>query len=138
MPFKVMAQLQKPVYEQVAQMDADFYEGLRKAGFLLDFGEDGTGLSLKYMRRGSGYYIDVGASALVADGRIGLASGVRVRALHAREVELDDGRRLPADLVVYATGFGPLSETVAELVSPEVAERIGPCWGLGSGTGCVG
>jgi putative flavoprotein involved in K+ transport len=49
-------------------------------------------------------------------------------------VVLDDGSELPADLIVYATGFGSLSEVIASLVSPEVAERIGPCWGLGSGT----
>ncbi len=30
---------------------------------------------MKYLRRGSGYYIDVGASDLVADGRIKLVSG---------------------------------------------------------------
>jgi len=30
---------------------------------------------MKYLRRGSGYYIDVGASELVANGDIKLASG---------------------------------------------------------------
>jgi hypothetical protein len=32
---------------------------------MLDFGEDGSGLFMKYLRRGSGYYIDVGACELV-------------------------------------------------------------------------
>lgn len=134
LPFKVMAQLQKPVYEQVAQMDADFYEGLRKAGFLLDFGEDGTGLSLKYMRRGSGYYIDVGASALIADGSIRLRSPVTVASIGEHSITLDDGSELPADLIVYATGYGSMSGWAAQLISPQVAEQVGLCWGLGSGT----
>ena len=134
LPFKVMVQLQKPVYEQVAQMDADFYEGLRKAGFLLDFGEDGTGLSLKYMRRGSGYYIDVGASALIADGSIRLRSPVTVASIGEHSVTLDDGSELPADLIVYATGYGSMSGWAAQLISPQVAEQVGLCWGLGSGT----
>ena len=56
----------------MARRDADLYERLRKAGFLLDFGDDGSGLFMKYLRRGSGYYIDVGASDLIADGRIKL------------------------------------------------------------------
>ena len=51
---------------------------LEKAGFLLDYGDDESGLHMKYIRRGSGYYIDVGASELVADGRIKLKSGVGV------------------------------------------------------------
>ena len=41
---------------------------LEKAGFDLDWGDDGSGLFMKYLRRGSGYYIDVGASELVANG----------------------------------------------------------------------
>jgi putative flavoprotein involved in K+ transport len=134
MPYRVLAQAQTAVTTEIARRDADFYDRLRAAGFMLDFGEDGSGLSMKYLRRGSGYYIDVGASELVADGRIGLRSGVTVRELRARSVVLDDGSELPADLVVHATGFGPLSDVVARLVSPEVAERIGPIWGLGSGT----
>ena len=51
--------------------------GSRQAGFQLDFGEDGSGLFMKYLRRGSGYYIDVGASDLIADGKIKLKSGRR-------------------------------------------------------------
>ena len=134
MPFRLMAQMQKPVYEQVAQMDADFYDRLRQAGFLLDFGEDGTGLSLKYLRRGSGYYIDVGASELIANGSIALRSPVTVKSIGERSVMLDDGSELPADLIVYATGFGSMSQWAAKLISPAVADRVGLCWGLGSGT----
>ena len=33
------------------------------------------GLFMKYLRRGSGYYIDVGASQLIIDGRVKLANG---------------------------------------------------------------
>ncbi len=33
--------------------------------WLAKFGEDGSGLFMKYLRRGSGYYIDVGASQLI-------------------------------------------------------------------------
>jgi putative flavoprotein involved in K+ transport len=47
---------------------------------MYDFGEDGSGLGAKYARRGSGYYIDVGASELICDGRIKLRSRCRSRA----------------------------------------------------------
>ena len=43
---------------------------------MLDWGDDGSGLFMKYLRRGSGYYIDVGASELVANGSVKLKSGV--------------------------------------------------------------
>ena len=60
-PYGLLHTFQIPVYEEMARRDADFYAALEAAGFVLDFGEDGSGLFLKYLRRGSGYYIDVGA-----------------------------------------------------------------------------
>jgi putative flavoprotein involved in K+ transport len=134
MPYRLLTEAQKSTTALIAKKDADFYDRLQKAGFKIDFGEDGSGLSLKYLRRGSGYYIDVGASELVANGSIGLKSDVQVKELREHSVLLNDGSELPADLIVYATGYGPLSEVAAKLISPEVAERIGPSWGLGSGT----
>ena len=63
-----MHEFQIPLYDQMRERDKDFYDRLEAAGFDLDWGEDGSGLFMKYLRRGSGYYIDVGASDLVADG----------------------------------------------------------------------
>ncbi len=133
-PAALLAQRARPLYQDIARQDAEFYARLTAAGFRLDFGEDGSGLHLKYLRRGSGYYIDVGASELIADGRVKLASGVGIASLQENAVVLTDGRVLPADLVVYATGFGSMSQWVADLVSPEVARRVGRCWGIGSDT----
>ena len=63
-----MHEFQIPVYDEMRKRDADFYSRLGAAGFMLDYGEDDSGLFMKYLRRGSGYYIDVGASELVANG----------------------------------------------------------------------
>ena len=68
LPYRIMHEFQIPLYDQMRERDADFYDRLEEAGFELDWGEDGSGLFMKYLRRGSGYYIDVGASELVADG----------------------------------------------------------------------
>jgi putative flavoprotein involved in K+ transport len=133
-PYRIMASLQIPAYEEMARRDADFYARLEKVGFLHDFGDDGSGLFMKYLRRGSGYYIDVGASELVANGSIKLRSGVNVARLTPRAVVLDDGSELPADLVVYATGYGSMNGYVGQVVSQAVADKVGKCWGLGSGT----
>ncbi len=133
-PYRIMADFHRPVYQQIAKRDADLYERLERAGFLLDFGEDGSGLFMKYLRRGSGYYIDVGASDLIADGRIKLHSGVNVERIEADTVLLTDGTLLPADLIVYATGYGSMNGWAARLISQEVADRVGKCWGLGSAT----
>ncbi|AOW94122.1 FAD-dependent oxidoreductase [Rhodococcus sp. WMMA185] len=133
LPYRIMHESQIPIYEKVAERDKDLYDRLEKAGFKLDFGDDGSGLSMKYLRRGSGYYIDVGASDLVADGSIHLASGQVVK-LTEEAVVLADGTELPADLVVYATGYGSMNGWAADLMGQEVADKVGKCWGLGSAT----
>lgn len=133
-PYKILADFQKPVFKAIRERDADFYARLEERGFMLDFGDDDSGLFMKYLRRGSGYYIDVGASELVADGKIKLKSGVGVQELKARSIVLSDGTELPADLVVYATGYGSMNGWAADLISPEVANKVGKVWGLGSST----
>jgi putative flavoprotein involved in K+ transport len=133
-PFAMLTDLHRGLYRRIREIDAAFYDSLARAGFMLDFGEDESGLSLKYLRRASGYYIDVGASGLIARGEVALRSGVQVAGLRPEGVALTDGSLLPADLVVYATGYDPMESWIAELVSPEVAARVGHVWGLGSGT----
>ena len=133
-PYKIMHSFHIPVYEEMKRRDADLYARLEKAGFLLDFGVDGSGLFMKYLRRGSGYYIDVGASELVANGSVKLKSGVNIAQIKPKSVVLSDGTELEADLIVYATGYGSMNQWLADLISPEVAHRLGKVWGLGSDT----
>ena len=132
-PYRIMHIFQIPVYEQMRERDKDFYERLEKAGFDHDWGDDNSGLFMKYLRRGSGYYIDVGAADLVANGDVKLVRG-QVDHLTETGVVLEDGTELPADLVVYATGYNSMNGWAADLISPEVADKVGKCWGLGSGT----
>ncbi len=134
MPYKLLPDLQRPVAEQLQRDDAAFYDRLRAVGFNLDFGDDGSGLSQKYLRRGSGYYIDVGGSDVVASGEIALRSGVGLAEIRPHSLVLSGGEELPADLIVYATGYGSMSGWAARLISPEVAAKVGLCWGLGSAT----
>ncbi len=133
-PYKIMHTFHIPVYDEMKKRDADLYSRLEKAGFMLDFGVDGSGLFMKYLRRGSGYYIDVGASELVANGSVKLKSGVNIETIKPRSVTLSDGTELPADLLVYATGYGSMNGWLADLISPDVADKVGKCWGLGSDT----
>jgi len=134
LPYRIMHEFQIPLYEQMKKRDAKFYEDLEKAGFMLDWGDDGSGLFMKYLRRGSGYYIDVGACDLVIDGSIKLKSGVDVEEIREHSVLLGDGTELPADLIVYATGYGSMNGWAADLISQEVADKVGKVWGLGSAT----
>jgi putative flavoprotein involved in K+ transport len=134
LPYKVLSNIHVSIYKEIAKEDAEFYRHLTDTGFLLDFGEDGSGLFMKYLRRGSGYYIDVGASQWIIEGKIKLKSGVGIERIKEDSVLLTDGTELPADLIVYATGYGPMHDWAAKMISQDVADKIGKCWGLGSGT----
>ncbi len=132
-PYKVLPAIHIPAFAEIQRRDEAFYAKLAQAGFKLDTGTDGSGLFVKYLRRGSGYYIDVGAAELVADGKIKLKAG-DVDHIEKNAVVLEDGTRLPADLIVYATGYGSMNGWVAKIVSQEVADKVGKVWGLGSDT----
>lgn len=133
LPYKIMHTFQLPVYDEIRRVDADFYQALTKVGFKLDFGDDDSGLFMKYLRRGSGYYIDIGASQLIIDGKIKLAAG-QVEEVLPNGVLLDDGSVVPADVLVYATGYSSMNGFVEDICGKEMADKVGKCWGLGSGT----
>ena len=142
-PYKIMHTFQIPVYEEMKKRDADFYARLEKAGFMLDFGDDGSGLFMKYLRRGSGYYIDVGASRA---GRRRQRSSSRaasdIERIKPNSVVLTDGTELPADLIVYATGYGSMNGWAADLDlaggGRQGRQVLGPRLGHPQGPGALG
>ena len=133
-PFRLLPDFQKPLYDEIARRDADLIERLNKAGFQTDYGPGGSGLLVKALRTGSGYYIDVGCSELIANGDVKVRSGVEIKRINTSSVTLTDDSEVPADVIVYATGYLPMNEWVAKIISRETANLIGPNWGYGSGT----
>jgi putative flavoprotein involved in K+ transport len=133
LPYAILHEFQIPAYAEMKERDKDFYAGLEKAGFWLDWGDDDSGLFMKYLRRGSGYYIDIGASQLIIDGEIKLNRG-QVERVVEDGVILDDGTKLEADVIVYATGYNSMNGWVADLMGQDKADQLGKVWGLGSDT----
>ena len=60
---------------EMMRRDSALLRGLTAAGFAIDSGPDGSGLMMKYLSRGGGYYIDTGASQLIADKKIQIKQG---------------------------------------------------------------
>jgi cation diffusion facilitator CzcD-associated flavoprotein CzcO len=129
-PLAVTKVAHKLITDEVKRLDAPLPARLEQAGFRLEFGEDGTGWPLKFRSRGGGYYFNVGASELIADGKIRLIQAADIKRFVAEGLELDDGSVLKADLVVLATGYKGLDHLLGTLFGTGVANRVGRIWGF--------
>jgi cation diffusion facilitator CzcD-associated flavoprotein CzcO len=129
-PLPLLAELHKDMTRRIAELDAGLLQGLRDAGFALDFGEDGSGFLMKYHRTGGGYYINVGASDLIVSGDVGVKHGAEVERGHGRTVRVTDGTDADYDLIVVATGYQNMQESVRALFGDGAADRVGPIWGF--------
>ncbi|WJR78066.1 NAD(P)/FAD-dependent oxidoreductase [Bradyrhizobium sp. NP1] len=129
-PLPVMKMAHKLVTDEVKTLDAPLLARLARAGFRLEFGEDGTGWPLKFRSRGGGYYFNVGCSELIADGKIRLIQAADIDAFVADGLRLKDGSMLSAELFVLATGYKGLDHLLARLFGAEVARRVGRVWGF--------
>jgi putative flavoprotein involved in K+ transport len=128
-PFPLLTDFHKQLTERIAEMDRDLLDGLRKAGFSLDFGEDGSGFLMKYHRTGGGYYINAGCSELIIAGKITVKHGT-VSDLEGKAVHFSDGSTADFDAIVVAAGYSNMSESVRAIFGSAIADRVGPIWGL--------
>jgi len=126
--------LSKALQVQVTQVcidnDRTLLDGLEKAGFSLDKGPDGSGLFYKYFQRGGGYYIDVGASQLVIEGRIKIKSGHEIVEVTPEGLIFSDGSRLEADEIIFATGYQNMRSQTSVLFGDEIADKCHSVWGF--------
>ncbi|MCY3727112.1 MAG: NAD(P)/FAD-dependent oxidoreductase [Paracoccaceae bacterium] len=133
-PLRLLESRHRAIWDSIRRDRQSFYQRLIDAGFTLDFAEDGTGLGMKYRRTASGYYIDVGGSEMVIEGSIEIRSGHGIDHLSKHAIHLTSGEEIETETVIYATGYGNMSDWIAALIDDDTARRVGPCWGYGSGT----
>ena len=133
-PLPVMKVAHKLMTDEVKRLDAPLLTRLERAGFRLEFGEDGTGWPLKFRTRGGGYYFNVGASELIADGKIKLVQAADIAGYAADGIRLVGGTTLKTELIVLATGYKGPDHLLKQLFGAEVAKRVGRVWGFDDAT----
>jgi cation diffusion facilitator CzcD-associated flavoprotein CzcO len=121
---------QQKVTKAQGEHDKKLLEGLEAAGFKLDKGPMDAGLLVKYFQRGGGYYIDVGASQLIIDGKIKVKQGQELKQILPDGIEFADGSKLEADEIVFATGYQNMRTQARLLFGDEVADRVSDVWGF--------
>ncbi|KAE9407932.1 hypothetical protein BT96DRAFT_54915 [Gymnopus androsaceus JB14] len=114
----------------IAEKDKTLLEDLRKRGFKLNMGIDGTGFGLLAWTKASGYYLDVGASQMIIDGKIKLKNDSQLQSFTETGLKFEDGSEIPADVVVFATGFSDARLLIRKICGDDVANKCSPVWGL--------
>ena len=115
------------------EVDKALLDALEKRGFRLWFGEDETGFQMMYLRRGGGYYFNVGCSELIISGAVKLLQFADIERFVAEGARLRDGAIVPAELLVLATGYKNQQDTVRAYLGDAIADKIGPVWGFDDG-----
>ena len=130
-PYPLLVKGYKITAEACKNADAKLLEGLVARGFRLDNGDpDNTGYQMKYLRRGGGYYFNVGASDLIVDGEIGLLHYQDIERVVANGLLMKDGRVEEADVIVAATGYKNQQDVVRHFMGDAIANKIGQVWGF--------
>lgn len=131
LPIPVQFALNVDLTERIKQAEKANHDGLTKAGFVIDYGSDGSGIYRKYVTRGGGYYIDVGASQLIIDGKIQVVQSPEgIQGFEPGALVLANGRKLDADIVVLATGYDNMRTTLRKAMGDKVADRCKDVWDL--------
>ncbi|KIJ68134.1 hypothetical protein HYDPIDRAFT_107789 [Hydnomerulius pinastri MD-312] len=129
-PNHLLKLVHQRVTKQIAEADKELLDGLRKVGFKLTFGEDDSGFLLLAWKKAGGYYLDVGASQMIIDGKIKLKSDGPIKKFTPTGLLFEDGSTLDADVVIFATGYADARTAYRELIPSTLHDKLRPVWGL--------
>jgi cation diffusion facilitator CzcD-associated flavoprotein CzcO len=118
----------RQLVELAKEEDKELLDALAEQGFKFEWGPNGTGIIGSHMAGRDSYQINIGASELVADGRVKLKSGVELAEVKEQSVVFTDGSEIDADLILFATGYEQLWDHIRPALGP-AAEKIAKVYG---------
>jgi thioredoxin reductase len=135
------------ILHKMADEEPERFDALEKANFKLIRHGD---IVYQLFERFGGHYMDVGASQKIADGLVSLShipchfadlltsnlqikmkSDALVTGYYEDGLVFDDGSKLGADVIVFATGFeGNMKVMMRDIFSDQVVAQLDDFWGL--------
>ncbi|TFK65980.1 FAD/NAD-P-binding domain-containing protein [Pluteus cervinus] len=106
------------------------HELLRERGFSVHLGENEVGNFPMVFERLGGYWIDVGCADLISSGDVKVKQGVEPTSFASSALIFRDGSRLDADIVIFATGYHRMTQTMKKVFGEQAIDRTGEVWGL--------
>ncbi|KAF5511864.1 putative indole-3-pyruvate monooxygenase YUCCA4 [Colletotrichum siamense] len=110
-------------------LDRPLLDALNARGLRTWRGQRGTGHGTLSQTRNGGFYFDAGACEHIINGKIKVEPGY-IERFTEDKVVLSGGREREFDLVVFATGFSNLNDSIRDTLGPKVANQVGQVWGV--------
>ena len=129
-PSPILKRIYQLIVKESQKADKDLLRETRGGWLQEDVGEEGIGFQMRYLQRGGGYYLNVGCSELIIEGEVGLLQFYEIDTFVPEGARLKDGRTVPADLLVMATGYKGQQDLMRLFFGDKIAERAGPVWGF--------
>lgn len=129
-PIRFKKLLAKRVAAKIHEADKDLLEGLHKVGYRTNFGDDDSGFIYLALKRGGGYYLDVGACQKIIDGKIKIKNDSQIERFTKTGLKFTDGSEVEADVVMYATGFDDYRGPIRAILGEDPESPLTPIWGL--------
>lgn len=122
LPNLVGDDINKQLVELAKERDKELLDALAAKGFEFEWGPDGTGIIGSHMAGRDSYQINIGASELVADGRVKLKSGTELAEVKEHSAVFADGSEMDVDLILFATGYDQLWEYIRPALGAAAAK----------------
>lgn len=122
-------ELGRRVAKTLEDLDRPLLQALNKQGLRTWRGQRGTGNGTLGQTRNGGFYFDAGACEHIINGKIKVEPGYIERFTNDRVI-FSGGRERQFDLVVFATGFSNLVDSIKDTFGPKLANQVGPVWGI--------
>ncbi|KAH9836252.1 FAD/NAD-P-binding domain-containing protein [Rhodofomes roseus] len=130
MPIDLQRAMAREREAEMWEREKPLHDQLRKGGLKLNMGTDGSGQHFLIFERSGGYWVDVGCAPLIESGKVKIKQGVEIKRLTENGVIFDDDSELPADLVIWATGYLDSRLRHRETYGADVVDKTSPIWGL--------
>lgn len=128
MPHKLVLQMSARTASRIAEMDKELLDGLHRVGFRTNMGLEGAGTFRLAMKRMGGWYVDVGASQMIIDGKIKLKSDSPIDHFTPAGLAFTDGVELSADVVICATGYNNLRDDIVKTFGEDFTSKLKEIW----------
>ncbi|KAH9946472.1 FAD/NAD-P-binding domain-containing protein [Amylocystis lapponica] len=130
-PISLQRRLAVARKEQLLEQEKFIHEPLTKAGLKLNWGVDGSGQHFLIFERAGGFWIDVGVTEMIGDGRVKVKQGVEI-ARFTENSAISQTALNSNSIWLFGrmTGYTDPRDSLRETFGAEVIDNTEPLWGL--------